>query len=82
MKKGQVYEGVVERIDFPNKGIVKVGEDVCVVKNALPGQKVTFSIREGGRPSPSGDRTVTVGVRKSVFPFWVVRRLYLFVFSL
>lgn len=44
MKKGQVYEGVVERIDFPNKGIVKVGEDVCVVKNALPGQKVTFSI--------------------------------------
>ena len=36
MKKGQVYEGVVERIDFPNKGIVKVGEDVCVVKNALP----------------------------------------------
>lgn len=44
MKKGQVYEGVVERIDFPNKGIVKAGEDVCVVKNALPGQKVTFSI--------------------------------------
>lgn len=44
MKKEQVYEGVVERIDFPNKGIVKVGEDVCVVKNALPGQKVTFSI--------------------------------------
>ena len=34
----------MERIDFPNKGIVKVGEDVCVVKNALPGQKVTFSI--------------------------------------
>ena len=46
MKKGQVYEGVVERIDFPNKGIVKVGEDVCVVKNALPGQKVKFSVNK------------------------------------
>ena len=46
MKKGQVYEGVVERIDFPNKGIVKVGEETCVVKNALPGQKVTFSVNK------------------------------------
>ena len=26
MKKGQVYVGIVERVDFPNKGIVKVGE--------------------------------------------------------
>ena len=23
MKKGQVYEGFVERVDFPNKGIVQ-----------------------------------------------------------
>ena len=46
MKKGQVYEGVVERIDFPNKGIVKTGEEICVVKNALPGQKVTFSVNK------------------------------------
>lgn len=46
MKKGQVFEGVVERVDFPNKGIVRVGEDTVVVKNSLPGQKVKLSIHK------------------------------------
>lgn len=46
MKKGQVYEGIVERVDFPNKGIVRVGEDTVIVKNGLPGQKVKFSINK------------------------------------
>lgn len=47
MKKGQVCEGVVERLDFPNKGIVPLedGKKV-VVKNALPGQKVSFSVNK------------------------------------
>lgn len=44
MKKGQVVEGVVERVDFPNKGIVMCEEGACVVKNALPGQKVSCGI--------------------------------------
>ena len=39
MKKGQVYEGIVEKIEFPNKGIVIVEEEdgkqsKCIVKNA------------------------------------------------
>lgn len=46
MKKGQVYEGIVERVDFPNKGIVSVGEDTAVVKMSLPGQKVKFSVNK------------------------------------
>ncbi len=46
MKKGQVYVGVVERVDFPNKGIVKVGEETCVVKNSLPGQKIELSVNK------------------------------------
>ncbi len=46
MKKGQVYEGIVERVDFPGKGIVRVGEDTVVVKNSLPGQKVTLSVNK------------------------------------
>lgn len=46
MKKGQVYEGIVERVDFPNKGIVRVGEDTVIVKNSLPGQKVKFGINK------------------------------------
>ncbi len=46
MKKGQVYEGLVESVDFPNKGIVKMGEDTCVVKNSLPGQKISFLVNK------------------------------------
>ncbi len=46
MKKGQVYEGIVERVDFPNKGICKVGEDTVVVKNSLPGQKIKVGINK------------------------------------
>lgn len=46
MKKGQVLEGIVERVDFPNKGIVKCEEGNCIVKNALPGQKVSFGVNK------------------------------------
>ena len=46
MKKGQVYEGIVERVDFPNKGVVRVGEETCIVKNSLPGQKVSFCVNK------------------------------------
>lgn len=46
MKKGEVYTGTVERVDFPNKGIVRVDgqEKPVIVKNVIPGQKVSFSI--------------------------------------
>lgn len=40
MKKGQIIEGVSERFDFPNKGVVVCEDGVCTVKNALPGQRV------------------------------------------
>ena len=51
MKKGQIYEGIVDRIEFPNKGIVIIeeennGQGKCVVKNALPGQKVRFLVNK------------------------------------
>ena len=46
MKKGQMIEGTVERIDFPNKGIVRTEDGTCVVKNALPGQKVKAGINK------------------------------------
>ena len=47
MKKGQVYEGIVERIDFPNKGIVMLEEGKkVVVKNVLPGQRISFSVNK------------------------------------
>ena len=54
MKKGQVYEGIVERVDFPNKGIVQVGEETCVVKNSLPGQKVSFRVNKQKKGKAEG----------------------------
>lgn len=40
MKKRDQFEGIVDHVEFPNKGIVYVGEERVVVKNSLPGQKV------------------------------------------
>ena len=48
MKKGQVIEGIVKEIQFPNKGMVEVeGEErKVIVKNVLPGQKVRASVNK------------------------------------
>ncbi len=46
MKKGEIYEAVVEKIEFPNKGILHVEEEKVIVKNAIPGQKVRFVINK------------------------------------
>ena len=46
MKKGEIYEGVIEKVDFPNKGIVMVGDQKVTVKNGMPGQKVRFMINK------------------------------------
>lgn len=46
MKKGQIIEGVIEKVDFPNKGIMQSEEGSCVVKNALPGQKISCRINK------------------------------------
>lgn len=46
MKKGDVYQGIVEKMDFPNKGILRVDGERVVVKNALPGQTIRFLINK------------------------------------
>ncbi|MCD8022776.1 MAG: 23S rRNA (uracil(1939)-C(5))-methyltransferase RlmD [Lachnospiraceae bacterium] len=44
MKKGQIMEGVVERVDFPDKGIIHTEDGSVTVKNTIPGQCVRFMI--------------------------------------
>lgn len=46
MKKGQVYEAIVERVDFPCKGVADTGEGTVIVKNSLPGQKIKLSVNK------------------------------------
>lgn len=46
MKKGQVLEGIIEKVEFPNKGIVSVEDRKIIVKNGVAGQKVSFQINK------------------------------------
>ncbi len=46
MKKGQVSEGTIERVVFPNKGIIDIDGEKVIVKNGVPGQRVRFSINK------------------------------------
>ena len=63
MKKGQIYEGIVSEVDFPNKGIVMIEEELAdgekrtnrvIVKNGLPGQKVRFGINKARKGKYEG----------------------------
>ena len=49
MKKGEIVEGVIERIQFPNKGIMSVEDTKVIVKNTIPGQKVSCRITKKKR---------------------------------
>lgn len=65
MKKGQTYTGTVTCVRFPNKGVVEVipkdheeesgkavgSSEICIVKNVIKGQKVSFAVnkKKGGR---------------------------------
>lgn len=46
MKKGEIYEGVIEKVDFPNRGIVNIDGTKVIVKNGIPGQKIRFVIHK------------------------------------
>ena len=48
MKKGQILEGVIEKVEFPNKGLVYVAEEdqYVLVKNGIPGQKNRIGINK------------------------------------
>ena len=56
MKKGQVYEGLIEKVEFPNKGIVSVEgeESKVIVKNGIPGQMIKFAVNKMRRGKAEG----------------------------
>lgn len=56
MKKGQIYEGVIETVEFPNKGMVYVAdeEQYVAVKNGIPGQKIRFAVQKFKRGNAEG----------------------------
>ena len=63
MKKGQIVEGIVEHVDFPNKGVVLIEETNeagerethrVEVKGVIPGQKVRVSIKKARKGKAKG----------------------------
>ena len=56
MKKGEVLEGTIEKVEFPNKGVVTVAEEgkSVIVKNGIPGQKVKFCVNKFKRGNAEG----------------------------
>ena len=54
MKKGDIFEGKVIRTEFPNKGIIDIEGQKVIVKNALEGQIVRFSINKKRRDKVEG----------------------------
>lgn len=46
MKKGDIGEGIIEKIDFPNKGEIICEGQRVIVKNGIPGQRVSFRVHK------------------------------------
>jgi len=46
MKKGDIFEGIIEKVDFPNKGRVFVDGQQVTVKNGIPGQKIRAMVNK------------------------------------
>ena len=46
MKKGEIYEGIIEKVEYPNKGYVFIDGQKVIVKNGIPGQKIRFVINK------------------------------------
>lgn len=56
IKKGQCYEGYVESVKFPAKGVVRVDEEdtKAMVKNVIPGQRISFRVSKKRKGKAEG----------------------------
>lgn len=61
MKKRQIAEGNVTTVEFPNKGIVMTDEgERVIVKNTIPGQRVSFAVNKVRKGKAEGRLLETV----------------------
>ena len=82
MKKGQILEGYIERVDFPNKGfaVVEDEEKKVIVKNTVPEQKVRFAvnkIRKGQAEASGNSGAFTGRMSAGMSAFWSLWRMHL-----
>lgn len=63
MKKGEIYEGVITKYDFPNKGSLVYEDRKVIIKGALLGQKVRFMLTK--KKSGTGEGRLLEVLEKS-----------------
>ncbi|MBD5465002.1 MAG: 23S rRNA (uracil(1939)-C(5))-methyltransferase RlmD [Lachnospiraceae bacterium] len=54
MKKGGQYTGKVEKLNFPNKGIVSLEEEKVLIKNVIPNQTISFIVQKKRKGKAQG----------------------------
>lgn len=54
MKKGTIFEGMVEKVKYPNRGVIMTQDGPAEVKNVLPGQRVRCSVTKSGKGRMEG----------------------------
>ena len=75
MKKGEIHNGIVLRVDYPNKGRVQIEEEAepVLVKHVHPGQKISLRLRKKRRGRWEGDllevHAPGPGAEKPVCPY-------------
>ena len=70
MKKGQIRTGVVRNVKFPNRAMVLLeplegaadDEEICEVKGALPGQKISVVITKVRKGKGEGSTEMGAGI--------------------
>lgn len=55
MKKGEIYEGKVSYVNFPNKAVIEHEDGKVIVKNALPGQNVRYRVTKKKKGRAEGN---------------------------
>ena len=78
MKKGQIYEGIVEYVSFPNKGVLNIEGEKVIVKHAIAGQKISLSI---SKKRKGNNGNIEVLMKKRVFSVFVLCLILLSVSS-
>ena len=54
MKKKDQFVGIVEKVEFPNKGIIRIDDEKIQVTNVIAGQKVRGVITKKRKNKISG----------------------------
>ena len=69
MKRGEIVQGKVIKVSFPNKGIIETAEgDRLRVKGVLPGQTVSVRVKKASKEKVKQVEDKTEGAENTEAP--------------